>query len=456
MLANNVKDGNKKILIIGINSLSVSLSKTLTNYNNKVVFFEKNSQLLKMYKQINDKVLDIIDSIEYDFDNFDYIIIAKKLNSEDPETDNFLTFLNKLKNKVYILSEIIYILYPDKDFIYIMDETYRDLVYTELDYIYKENSVNTIRLPFFDNSDEEELKNIDISDIDIFMLSDCNKEFLKDLNFNIIGLLDNQKESIDDNIKNIISKQNQNTKFIINTDNEYLKEFYKNIQENKNSSFKTIAISTEKLIENGNSYINDTIYCYNNNNESYDLVENNYTISNIAKVGTLASFTIASNTNIASDIVIEHLKTFEGIPNIVEYIKKIDNIKFINNIWASTDKTLLSPFETYNNIYAIVVTNDKKNNFFKINNYIKNIKKIFLIDPFDCINLEENKNKINIEKYKNLNEAFKEIIKNIKDDMNNYEFEEVIVLLSPIIDDKMNPIYYKDYGTKFKRLIEDL
>lgn len=456
MLVNDIKDGNKKILIIGINSLSVSLSKILVNYNNIVTFFEKNNILSMIYKQTIDKTLDIVNSLEYDFNSFDYIIVGKKLNSGDFETDNLMKIINKLSDKVYIISEIIYILYPDKYFIHIIDETHRDLVYSELDYIYKENSVNTIRLPFFDNEDEEQLKNIDISDIDIFMVGDCNKEFLKDLNFNIIGFFDLQDKYIDDYTKNLFLKQSQTSKSFINTDNEYLKEFHKNIQENSKLSSKIISISTKKLIENGYSYINDTIYCYIDSNDSYDLVENDYIVSNISKVSTLASFAIATNTGQTIDTTMECLKNFRGTTNIIEYINKVNNIRFINNIWATTNDILVSPFETYNNIYVIFVTNGKQSNFFRIKNYTKNMKKIFLVDMFDCINLSDNEKKINIRKYKNIDEAFKEVIANIKDDINNHEPEEVTVLLSPIIDDKMNSVYYKDYGIKFKQLIEGL
>ncbi len=456
MLVNNIKDGNKKILIIGINSLSVSLDKILVDYGNSVVFFEKNDTLSKNYRDIATRPAEILNSLEYDFNSFDYIIISKKLNFGDFETDNLIATLNKLADKTYTISEIIYNLYPNKHFIHIIDETYRSLVYSELEYIYKENSINSTRLPFLENRDEEELKNMDISDIEIFMVGDFNREFIKELDFDILGFFDLQDEVVEDCIKNLFLKQSQNSKAFVNVDNEYLKEFYKNISKNNNLSSKIIEISTKKLLESGYSYVNDTIYCYAGDNESYDLIENDYiATTTIGKVSTLASFAIAVNTKQTGDVVMECLETFRGPPNIIEYVNKIDNMKFINNIFATTDEILTSPFETYSNIYVIFITNGRQSNFFRVKNYMKNIKKVFLVDMFDCVNLSENEKKMNIKKYRNINEAFADAVKDIKENTKD-EPEETTILLSPIIGDRMNVVYYKDYGIKFKKLIEDL
>lgn len=455
MLINDIKDGNKKILITNINGLSISLGEVLTEYGNDVVFFENNDFLSKNYKDIATKPLDIINSLEYDFSNFDYIIISKKLKSDSFEMNNLIAILNKLADRTYTIIEIICNLYPNKCFIHIIDETYRSLVYPILQCIYKENSVNNIILSSLEDESEEELKSVDISAVEVFMVGDYNRNFTKNLDFDVLGFFDLQNEIVDDYIKNLFLKQNQNSKAFINTDNEYLKEFYKNISKNSGLSSKIIEISVKKLLENGYSYVNDSIYCYIEDNKSYDLVENNYTISTIGKVSILASFAIATNTGQKADITVECLKKFHSIPNIIEYVAKVDNIKFINNISAITNEILISPFETYSNIYAIFVTNGRQNNFFKIKNYTKNIKKIFLVDMFDCVDLVDDGRKINIKKYKNLNEAFTEAIKNIKGDTSN-NLEEATVLLSPIVSDRINVAYYRNYGIKFKKLIEAL
>ena len=209
------------------------------------------------------------------------------------------------------------------------------------------------------------------------------------------------------------------------------------------------------MMEKGYSYINNTIYC-NDKNESYDIIENDCIVNNIVKISVLVSFIIAYNTSQTVNDVVECLNNFQGIPNIIEYTNKINNIKFINNIWAPTLKILTAPLETYDNIYVIFVTNYKQNNFLNIKNYKDKIRKIFLIDIFNYIILNEFSNKIEIEKCNNINDAFEKTIKSVNDSINNTKINEATILLSPVIADKNNFIYYKDYGIKFKKLIEDL
>ena len=319
--------------------------------------------------------------------------------------------------------------------------------------IIKENSINSITVPYFENEELEEPTIIELSEIDNFMICNYNKEFVKNINFNIICFLDSQEYEIEE-IKNTIIKQNQNTKILINLDNNYLKELYKIIQKD-NIAKNIIPISNDKMMEKGYSYINNTIYC-NDKNESYDIIENDCIVNNIVKISVLVSFIIAYNTSQTVNDVVECLNNFQGIPNIIEYTNKINNIKFINNIWAPTLKILTAPLETYDNIYVIFVTNYKQNNFLNIKNYKDKIRKIFLIDIFNYIILNEFSNKIEIEKCNNINDAFEKTIKSVNNSINNTKINEATILLSPVIADKNNFIYYKDYGIKFKKLIEDL
>ena len=453
MLVGDIKEGNKKILMIGLNSIGISLSKILSKYGNILTFLDYGKQQIKTYKEVPNINLEIINLTECDFNNYDYIIINKKLDQEDTKNNNLLNILMEFFDKTYILPEIINVILPDKNFIYINDDTYKYLVYFELNKIYKENSINSITVPYFENEELEEPTIIELSEIDNFMICNYNKEFVKNINFNIICFLDSQEYEIEE-IKNTIIKQNQNTKILINLDNNYLKELYKIIQKD-NIAKNIIPISNDKMMEKGYSYINNTIYC-NDKNESYDIIENDCIVNNIVKISVLVSFIIAYNTSQTVNDVVECLNNFQGIPNIIEYTNKINNIKFINNIWAPTLKILTALLETYDNIYVIFVTNYKQNNFLNIKNYKDKIRKIFLIDIFNYIILNEFSNKIEIEKCNNINDAFEKTIKSVNDSINNTKINEATILLSPVIADKNNFIYYKDYGIKFKKLIEDL
>ena len=132
MLVGDIKEGNKKILMIGLNSIGISLSKILSKYGNILTFLDYGKQQIKTYKEVPNINLEIINLTECDFNNYDYIIINKKLDQEDTKNNNLLNILMEFFDKTYILPEIINVILPDKNFIYINDDTYKYLVYFEL------------------------------------------------------------------------------------------------------------------------------------------------------------------------------------------------------------------------------------------------------------------------------------------------------------------------------------
>ena len=60
MLVGDIKEGNKKILMIGLNSIGISLSKILSKYGNILTFLDYGKQQIKTYKEVPNINLEII------------------------------------------------------------------------------------------------------------------------------------------------------------------------------------------------------------------------------------------------------------------------------------------------------------------------------------------------------------------------------------------------------------
>ena len=60
--------------------------------------------------------------------------------------------------------------------------------------------------------------------------------------------------------------------------------------------------------------------------------------------------------------------------------------------------------------------------------------------------------KKNVYKVNTLKEAFDDIIEEVKKEEKE---NEITILLTPIINDDMNSIYYSSYGNEYKDLIND-
>lgn len=451
MLMNDIKDGGKRIVISGINSVSIALSKTLINYKNNVLFWDDNSSIIEQYKNKIDNPLEILDNIDFGLNLVDFIIISKIPISINFDFENMIKTSNKFEDKVYLESEVVSELFPNNKFIGIFGDTYEEIVPLMLKNIFADMFSNFIELPYSDN--DIVLEDLDLSDNNAFIVNSSRLEFLKNIKFNSICFLENKDSTYFNKIRDILLKQGHNSNIILNIDDADIKDFYNEEKTNENFPTKMLPISISKMIENGCSYVNGTIYCYYNDNRSYDLIENDYLKFDIFKISILSSVFIASDFGIKIETVIENIKSFKYVKNILEYVKHDDNLTFISNIWANSENLLKAPFELYSNIYAIFITNGRQENFFRLKNYKKGLKKIFLVDIFDTINLTEEEQKMNITKHNNIKDALN-AVPNVLD--KSEENEDSIILLSPINYDKMNKIYYKNQGDEFKKLIETL
>lgn len=451
MLINDIKDGSKKIVIFGINSVSVALSKALTDHKNNVLFWDDNSSVIEQYKNRIDNPLEILDNIDFGLNLVDLIIISEIPLSINFDFENIIKTSNKFEGKIYLESEVISELFPNNKFIGIFGDTYEEIVSLMLKNIFGDMFSNFIELPYYGNNII--LEDIDLSSNNVFIINSCRLELLKSIRFSSICFLENKNSACFNKIRDIFLKQDNNCSIILNIDDSYIKDFYNEEKTNENFPIKMLPISISKMIENGCSYVNGTIYCYYNDNKSYDLIENDSLKFDIFKISVLSSIFIASDFGLKIDTIIENIKSFKYIKNILEYIKHENNLIFISNIWANSENILKAPFELHSNIYAIFVTNGKQENFFSLKNYRKNLKSVFLVDTFDVISLTEEEQKMNIVKYNNIKGALDAVL-NILD--KSEENDDSIILLSPINYDKMNRIYYKNHGEEFKKLIENL
>lgn len=451
MLMNDIKDGGKKIVIFGINSVSVALSKTLIDHKNDVLFWEDNSSIIEQYKNRIDNPLEILDNIDFGLNLVDFIIISKIPLSVNFDFENIIRTSNKFEDKIYLESEVISELFPNNKFIGIFGDTYEEIVSLMLKNTFGDMFSNFIELPYSDNN--VILEDLDLSSDNVFIVNSYRLELLKNIRFNSICFLENKNSTYFNRIREILLKQDNNCNIILNIDDADIKDFYNEEKTNENFPTKMLPISISKMIENGCSYVNGTIYCYYNDNKSYDLIENDYLKFDIFKISVLSSVFIASDFGLKIDTIIENIKSFKYVKNILEYIKHDDNLVFISNIWANSENILKAPFESHNNIYTIFVTNGKQENFFSLKNYRKNLKNVFLVDIFDVISLTKEEQKMNMTKYNNIKDAFDAVLSILDKSEEN---EDSIILLSPINYDRMNRVYYKNQGDEFKKLIENL
>lgn len=451
MLLDNIKEENSKVLILGINKVSINLIKYLADSGVNVIVGDTDEGCIQEYcaEFSGNNLVSFVDINKIDLDVAQYCVLCKDILLEKDELNILLTRLDNIKEKVYLDIEFISMLFSQNKYIGIIGESYNIITNSIISHIFENIDNNSIPLScnYLDI-----VKNITFNNTIFYeALQDCKIQYLQQMSFDVLVIFDIDSLKNEDIQNYILTNQNKDSVIIINVDNENLKDIYDNIGD---VNCKIIPISTNKMLNDGISYINGSVYNYfENNNKSHDITLNDDFVGNINNISLLCSYIIINYCNIEPNAVIESVKSVKTVPNYLECMEKIENVQFINNIGADTEKLFYEPFEIYDNVYSIFIANDKQSDLSYIQNCIKKTKNIIIIDICGLLNVNNISNKINIVKYSNLKDAFNYIIKEI--DFNDKE-TNTTVLLSSLMSDKMNCIYYKDYVKEFKELIKGL
>ena len=382
LFLDDLKITNKKIFIFGIfSSYSKYLITNFVHNEINIDIWDLNKNWIiknKDKEEYKNKYLAFVDPLDINFniEDYEYFVISSPLKNND----KYFNFFNKkdLQDKVCSDFDILLKIHPNLEFTGILGNYGKNIFESVLNHIKNES-----KLELINNNTEEFKRNIPI----IFSYEKI--KYIKNSNFNTIIVYDDNKEYFlnKDNLRlinnTILNKEA--IKLIINIDNINLKNMYEKLQKNKNFIGTLIPISVSKILNNGISFVNGTIYDYYNANLNYDLIENDIINNSFIKLVMLISYIYNKEYKILEDKnIIQCLSTYSGEQNIFEKIKDINNIQIINNIGIDSEELLKLAFKTYDNIYLFCFVNsniDKE----KIRFFENNSKIIFYIDKYNLL-----------------------------------------------------------------------
>lgn len=385
LFLDDLKISNKRIFLFGIFSpYSEYLIENFVSNEINVDIWDSNKNWIIKNKDkddYKDKYLFFVDPLDVNFnvEDYEYFIISEPIvkNSE------YYNFFNRkdLQKKVCSDFDIMLKLHPGIEFAGIVGNYGKNVFRSVLEHIKSET-----KLKLIDDNDEKFKQNVPV------LFSYEKIKYIKNVSMHTIFLYDYDKEyfTSKDNLRlingTILNKEE--IKLIINIDNAYLKNIYEKLQKNKNFIGSLIPISVSKILNNGVSFVNGTIYDYYNANLNYDLIENNVINNSFIKLVMLIVYIYNKEYRVLDDkYIIQCLSTYLGEKNFFEKLKDMDNIQIISNIGVDSEELLRLAFDTYDNIYLLCLVNDdinkEKSKFFDSNSKI-----IFYVDKY---NLLENK-----------------------------------------------------------------
>ena len=445
MLLEDLKD--KKIFMLGVTSTGIAIQNYLKD-TCSIFMWDANEKIKNKFKD-SYKIIDSLESVN--FDDYDFFILTKDLLMFKEDFDTLLKRLETVKDKVFLDIEFLYNLFPLSRYIGIVGSGYNHTVNHLVSNISKEsNFENFIYSPFKErNFPESSSINYDLAKATVSIsLRQTKIKYIKQLGIDILAMLDIDENDDLEDLKKKITFKNENSVIILNVDNATINDkIYVDNLKNNTFSSKVIPLSITKILKNGISYIGNTIYnYYNNKNNSYD-IGTEYT-NDIIKMSVLCAFTMALELGIDVNIVKECLGHFSGIENYLENIGQVENIRFLNNVEANNNKSLLSPYDSYSNIYSIVLVNGKQSENILPKKFLSGNNKVFIVDLHNLFNLDENK----VTRFTNLANAFEAAVDEAKKEEKE---NEITILLTPLVGEDMNSIYYPPYGEEFRNLFNN-
>ncbi len=178
-------------------------------------------------------------------------------------------------------------------------------------------------------------------------------------------------------------------------------------------------------------------------------IKNSYLTSNINDENMGFVFTFSKLLKIKEKIFINSMNSFKGLPHRFEIFLKKNNISFINDSKATSFKASLSALQSLRNIYWILGGLPKKKDKINLSSCKQNISKCYLIGKNIQFFKNQIRGKIPFAETKNLKNSIIQILKDCKNEQNNYH---KFVLFSPAAASFDQFINFESRGEKFKKL----
>ncbi len=228
----------------------------------------------------------------------------------------------------------------------------------------------------------------------------------------------------------------------------YIESKFKIFELQKKNHYSFINKKFKNKFKNKNLLGKLIIPSVKNYEEIKPRINNNYIRSNINDENMRNVFALSKILGIKENNLIKSLKTFKSLPHRYEIFLKRKNSIFINDSKATSFQSTKFALQNTKNIFWIVGGLPKKKDKIILKNLKKNITKSYIIGK--NINFFKNqiKNKVNFFIARNLKNAIKEVIKDLK----FYQQKKNTILLSPSAASFDQFSNFEERGEKFKKL----
>lgn len=424
---------NKKVAVFGLGKAGTSTINALLRADAKIYAFDDKQESVQKLSDNNQNIkAEALDKTNWQ--EIDSLILSPGVPFTHPKPHQIVTYATNAKVPIICDIEALYQSQNAANFIGITGTNGKSTTTTLIDHILKHagKKVATggnLGIPALD------LEALDKTGFYVLEMSSYQLDLIDRTRFNVSILLNITPDHLDRHGDmagyskakcRIFKNQTKQDFAIVSIDDSYCKNIYQDLV-NEGKIGDVIAISTQKILNPGISVRNGIIYDNQFGNDQYNLGElerlpGEHNAQNIA-----AAYAAAKAINISSDVIIEAIKTFQGLRHRIQLVRQIGAVKFINDSKATNAEATQNALKAFDNIYWILGGLAKEGGIESLSPYFPKIKHAFLIGKAEDDFAKTLEGKVNYNKSGTLAQAFSEAasmaLKN--------PAEKSVVLLSP-------------------------
>ena len=422
---------NKKIAIYGMGITGFSAAKAFNNLNAKVYCWDDNQKVRKKIQKLKFK----IDKFWLKKNSIDKIVISPGIDIENCKLKDYL---KTSSSKIITDLDLFFELNKDALIISITGTNGKSTTCKIVEKILKTAKHNVKTIGNIGNPILFE-KNLKKKYTFILEVSSYQLQYSKIFRSKHAAILNISPDHLDrhKNIKNytkikskIFFGQKTSDYSYINIANKYSK-IIKKIFKQKNLKSKLVEVSKS-----------DSISLLKKTNNKY--LKNKANVENVS-----FAYQIAKNLKIKDKVIVKAINNFIGLPHRQQVIFTNKKMSCIDDSKATSFDASLQSLLNYNKIYWIVGGKPKQGDKFNLKKLKKRIVKAYIIGKSIPFFVKELKHTIPYMISKNLDNA----IKNIINDMKLNDGSKNTILLSPAAASYDQFKNFEDRGNYFKNLI---
>jgi UDP-N-acetylmuramoylalanine--D-glutamate ligase len=441
MFIEEIKSKNTKVAVFGLGKSGKAAVKFLTEYEIPTLVWDGNQDILKEMQLVHktNKYLTFQNFNKYNWKEIECLILAAGVPLHYPIPHNIVKLARKHKCPIISDVEVLYRSFPNNTFIGVTGTNGKSTTTALLGHIFKKSKIKSDFGGNLGNTATLGLEKFEKEGVYIIEMSSYMLDLLDETKFNAAILLNITPDHLDRHggMKNyiaskasIFANQDETCVGIISVDCPNAKKVYETLQKDKKHNGRLIPISVNKILNNGISFVNGTIYNYiNNKNEHIEVGELKYLKGQHNAENVICAFAAAVFYGISINETLEHVMSFKGLDHRMQLIRSIGNINFINDSKATNDKSTEQALKANDNIYWILGGRPKEGGIKSLKKYFNKVKYAFLIGEA-TEEFAKTLKKGNVKYFKcgGLENAFKKAYEMAK---NEPKKEKINVLLSP-------------------------